>query len=394
MDDGWLYSDGGRQRFNATTLKQYGYTIYPNNTISNYSNCVLAFGGYIPTVISNGSWYNSSGCDTPVRQIRTRGIIGIVVAVIFGVILVLSLVALSKHGKSFLPAEKRFRLVGRRWPWYWCIITASVGLISGFTAVDVDRVWVLGTAAIFHFIFYLVTLPTCLSAIWEMTRNWASFEERKGVDEDFTRYRQDDLRSKIEFYEPLIFYLFNFLSFFLSILRAWNPITRSNVHVITDARFQASSIFSLLAWGTVVVAHLIARHYYQPRSTPWKIPVTLLIIVIRIAFNIGSAFDYSISQLRYQATPAYIYCLGYLPVILVLFIILYSGWKEPNEDQELLRLRNTRNATLDQEMSAIPERKSTGKYSAEKKPDTYRARRASRAPAHDYWSGDGSTEPV
>ncbi|KAF3199244.1 hypothetical protein TWF679_001572 [Orbilia oligospora] len=224
-DGGWLYSDGGRQRFNATILKQYGYVIYPNNTISNYSSCVLAFGGYIPTVIGNGSWYNSTGCDTPVRPIRTRGIVGIVAAIIFGVLLVLSLVALNKHGKSFLPAEKRFRLVGRRWPW----------------------VWVLGTAAIFHFIFYLVTLPACLSAIWEMTRNWASFEERKGVDEDFTRYRQDDLRSKIEFYEPLLFYLFNFLSFFLSILRAWNPIARSNVNVITDGRFQASSIFSLLA---------------------------------------------------------------------------------------------------------------------------------------------------
>ncbi|KAK6352683.1 hypothetical protein TWF730_009496 [Orbilia blumenaviensis] len=394
MGDEWLYSDGGRQRFNATTLQQYGYIIYPNNTISNYSSCVLAFGGYIPTVISNGSWYNSTGCDTPVRPIRTRGTIGIVTAIIFGIALVLSLVALNKHGKSFLPAEKRFRLVGRRWPWYWCIITASVGLVSGFTAVDVDRVWVLGTAAIFHFIFYLVTLPTCLAAVWEMTRNWASFEERKGVDEDFTMYRQDDLRSKIEFYEPLIFYLFNFLSFFLSILRAWNPIARSNSHVITDARFQASSVFSFLAWGTIVVAHFIARHYYRPKSIPWKIPVCLVLILIRIAFNIGSAFNYSISQLRYQATPAYIYCLGYLPVLLTLSVILYSGWKEPNEDQELLRLRNTRNETLDQEMSAMPDRKSIGKSGTERKPQTDRARRASHAPAHDYWGDGDHREPV
>ncbi|KAF3270974.1 hypothetical protein TWF970_010686 [Orbilia oligospora] len=384
-DGGWLYSDGGRQRFNATTLKQYDYVIYPNNTISNYSSCVLAFGGYIPTVIGNGSWYNSTGCDTPVRPIRTRGIVGIVAAIIFGVLLVLSLVALNKHGKSFLPAEKRFRLVGRRWPWYWCIITASVGMISGFTAVDVDRVWVLGTAAIFHFIFYLVTLPACLSAIWEMTRNWASFEERKGVDEDFARYRQDDLRSKIEFYEPLLFYLFNFLSFFLSILRAWNPIARSNVNVITDGRFQASSIFSLLAWITTVVAHLIARHYYKTRKAPWKITISLLIILIRIAFNIGSSFNYSISQLRYQATPAYIYCLGYLPVILAISVILYSGWKEPNEDQELLRLRNIRIATLDQEMSTMPDRKSTGKHGAERKSHANQSRRTNRPPTHDYW---------
>ncbi|KAF3927247.1 hypothetical protein ABW20_dc0108000 [Dactylellina cionopaga] len=387
-DDDWLYSDDGRQRFNATTLREFGYIIYPNNTISNYSNCVLAFGAYLPTVINNGSWYNSSGCDTPVRQIRTRGVLGIVTAVLFGVLLVLSLVCLSKHGKSFLPAEKRFRLVGRRWPWYWCIITSTVGLISGFTSVDVDRVWVLGTAAIFHFIFYIVSLPTCLAAIWEMTRNWASFEERKGVDEDFFRYRQDDLRSKIEFYEPLVFYLFNFLSFFLSVLRPWNPIARSRVDVITDPRFQASAIFTLLAWGTIVVAHFIARHYYQPRRFPWKIPITLLLVLIRIGFNIGSSFDYSISQLRYQATPAYIYCLGFLPIILVIFVIIYSGWKEPNEDRELIRLRNSRNSTLDQEMLTVqsPERI---KSIASSKADP--PRRTKRVPANDYW---GNEEPV
>ncbi|KAF3912807.1 hypothetical protein AA313_de0201248 [Arthrobotrys entomopaga] len=378
-------SNTGRQRFNATLLKEFDYTIYPNNTISNFSTCVLAFGGYVPEVISNGSWYNSTGCDTPVRSIRTRGTIGIVAAIIFGVLLILSLTCLSKHGKSYLPAEKRFRLVGRRWPWYWCIITSTVGLISGFTAIDVDRVWVLGTSAIFHFIFYLVSLPTCLAAVWEMSRNWGSFEERKGVDEDFFRYRQDDLRSKIEFYEPLLFYLFNFLSFFLSILRTWTPITKSNINVITDGRFQASSIFDFLAWSTIVIAHFIARHYYKPRKYPWKIPATLLIVLVRVAFNIGSAFNYSISQLRYQATPAYIYCLGYLPVILTLLVIIYSGWKEPNEDRELLRLRTARNASLDQEMQTVQSpdgRRSIGK------PKTNREKRMSRASAApDYWAG-------
>ncbi|KAK6347012.1 hypothetical protein TWF696_007102 [Orbilia brochopaga] len=388
-DDGdWLYSDGGRQRFNATTLAQFGYVIYPNNTVSNWSTCVLAFGGYIPTVISNGSWYNSSGCDTPVREIRTRGILGIVCAVVFALLLILSLVCLNKHGKSFLPAEKRFRLVGRRWPWYWCIITSTLGIISGFTAVDVDRVWVLGTAAIFHFIFYLVTLPACLAAVWEMTRNWASFEERKGVDEDFFRYRQDDRRSKIEFYEPLIFYLFNFLSFFLSILRAWNPISRSNVDVITDARFKAASIFSFLAWLIIVVALVISQHYYRPCKFPWKIPVVLALTLVRIGYNIGSAFDYSISQLRYQASPAYIYCLGFLPIILAVIVILQSGWREPNEDQELLRLRNARNMSLDQEMMAV--QAPSGKaIEGNRKPS--RRRRTHRASAPpDYW---GSEDP-
>ncbi|KAF3940698.1 hypothetical protein ABW19_dt0201869 [Dactylella cylindrospora] len=394
-DQEWIYSDGGRQRFNATLLKEYGYVIYSNNTISNSSNCFLAFGGYIPTIISNGSVYNSSSCETPVREIRTRGILGIVTAVIFAFLLIFSLMSLRKHGQSFLPAEKRFRLVGRRWPWYWCIVTTTVGMISGFTSVDVDRVWVLGTAAIFHFIFYICTLPTCLAAIWEMSRNWASFEERKGVDEDFFRFRQDDKRSKIEFYEPLIFYLLNFLCFFLSVLRAWNPIARSNADVITDARFQASSMFELLAWGTIVVAHIISRHYYRPRKFPWKIPVTLLLILIRIGFNIASAFNYPISQLRWQASPAYIYALGYLPVILVVLVMLYTAWTEPNEDQELLRLRNIRNATLDQQLTGIKTKSSSSDRKSASRPKSSRARRESRRiVTHDYWADEDPSKAV
>lgn len=38
-----------------------------------------------------------------------------------------------------------------------------------------------------------------------------SFLERQLVDEDTFAFKQDDKRAKIEFYVPLVFYLFAFL---------------------------------------------------------------------------------------------------------------------------------------------------------------------------------------
>jgi hypothetical protein len=74
--------------------------------------------------------------------------LGIVFAVVFGFLLVLCLLCLRKHGESHLPAEKGFRLISRRWQWYWLIVTATIGMISGFTAIDVDRFYIQGAPLI------------------------------------------------------------------------------------------------------------------------------------------------------------------------------------------------------------------------------------------------------
>jgi hypothetical protein len=101
--------------------------------------------------------------------------------------------------------------VSRRWAWYWFIVAAACGVVSGITSIDVDRDYLQGTALILQNAFYYVTLPAMLASVWEMTRHWGSLCERILVDEDPWRFPDDDRRSKIEFYLPLVFYLFGFL---------------------------------------------------------------------------------------------------------------------------------------------------------------------------------------
>ena len=209
----------GTTTFNESLLNEFNYTIYSNGTLSNDTKCVLVFGNFKPVMLPNGTILDGTKCDSPIKPIKIRGALGIVFAVMFAGIIMWGLVNLRKHGKAYLPAQKQFRLVSRRWPWYWMIFTATVCCISGFMAVDVDRDYIPGAAIILQSVFYYVSLPTILAAAWEMTRHWGNFEERKILDENPFALKQDDKRSKIEFYTPLIFYLFGFMvccSFYIS----------------------------------------------------------------------------------------------------------------------------------------------------------------------------------
>lgn len=146
--------------------------IYSNSTLSNVSRCYLVFDDYQPYFVSNGSVFNGTDCDSPINPIAIRGILGIVSSVFFALAVMFGLSCLRKHGANHLPTEKRFKLVSRRWQWYWLIITGFCGLISGFMAIDVDRDYIQSTALILQSIFYYVMLPTMLAGIWEMTRHW------------------------------------------------------------------------------------------------------------------------------------------------------------------------------------------------------------------------------
>ena len=203
----------GTSSFNDSVLHEFNYTIYSNGTLSNSSRCYLAFGKYVPTMLNNGSVYNGTKCSAPVDPIEIRGGLGIFFASLFAMIIVAGLVTLKKAGTSHLPVERAYRLVSRRWPWYWVIITAVIGCVSCFMAIDVDREYIQSTAIVLQSVFYTVMLPTALAAVWEMARHWASWEERKVLDADPYHFEPDDRRSKVELYIPLFFYLFAFLVF-------------------------------------------------------------------------------------------------------------------------------------------------------------------------------------
>ena len=159
--------------FNTTALRYWNYTLYSNKTISNGSSCYLIFGQYVPDgIMANGSWVNATSCYVPIRGIGERGKLGVAFAVLFAATIMFTLLNLKKHGQQFLHEEKRFRLVGRRWQWYWMLFTAGCGIISCITSIDEDRDYLQEIAIVLQTLFFMLMVPGTLAMVWEGTRHW------------------------------------------------------------------------------------------------------------------------------------------------------------------------------------------------------------------------------
>lgn len=158
--------------FNLTALNHFNYSLYSNGTLSNRTNCWLVFNLFRPSMLVNGTFINATSCYQPYFGIRSRGSLGIISASLFGLSIVFTLMNLRKHGKRFLPNEKRFRVVGRRWQWYWMLFVAACGIISGFAGIDVDRDYLQSMAIILQSFFNCLMMPGILAVVWEAVRHW------------------------------------------------------------------------------------------------------------------------------------------------------------------------------------------------------------------------------
>lgn len=347
--------------FNRTALELFNYTYYSNHTLSNWSNCFLVFDEHRPLLLENGTFINGTSCSDPVNGIGARGALGLGAACLFMASVMFTLIQLRKHGRLFLPSEKRFRAVGRRWQWYWLLIVAACGAVSGFLSIDIDRAYILSLPIILQNFFYYLTIPGTLAAVWESVRHWGSWQERQIYDRDPFSIRQDSTRDRGEFWMPLIFYLFVFLNFFMVIPRSWTKIqyqrtpSQQAAHaepVATDARFKAAGVFALLAWCVICFSLRHSIHYYKPRGrgcwqsfngllhwTPIKFALLIPLALVIVGYQLASAFVFDISPLKYNVYPAWMYGLGYGPVLLVITVFQIFGYLEPNEDRELLRQR-------------------------------------------------------
>lgn len=167
--------------FNTTTLTYWNYTLFTNNTISNSSQCYLIFDNYKPVLLTNGTWIYNTSCYTPVLPIGLRAQLGIAFAVLFGLVLLATMANLKKHGQQFLKEEKRFRLVGRRWSWYWCLFTCACGIVSAIVGVDVDRDYLQDTPILLQSFFYYLMYPGILAAVWESVRHWFIFLPQNAI---------------------------------------------------------------------------------------------------------------------------------------------------------------------------------------------------------------------
>ncbi|PGH18643.1 hypothetical protein AJ80_04390 [Polytolypa hystricis UAMH7299] len=358
--------------FNRTALTHFNYTLYSNGTLSNGSNCWLSFDIYKPHMFSNGTFLNATSCYSPIDPLETRGSVGIAFAVMFALTIFTSLMNLRKHGRRFLPAEKRWSPVGRRWQWYWMLFVAACGTISCFMSIDVDRDYLQDLALILQGFFYHLMLPTVLAAVWESVRHWGSWQERQICDRDTFAFEAGSSRERQEFWLPLMFYLFAFLDFFMTIPRSWSAIPKQRSFeqtlaeakpAATDARFKVGSILAIVCWVITCysLGHSMYRYRERPRTklmaslfylvaAPPKFILVQILSAIRIGFNIASSFNWDISPLRFDGNSGFIYGLGYTPILLILIIFNLFGWLDPNEDRALIEQRKERGRMLDAEL--------------------------------------------
>jgi hypothetical protein len=198
----------GGIHWNLTTLKHWNYTYYSNHTFSNGSLCFLLFEPYTPHLLKNGTFLNSTSCYSAIRPIEARAKLEIAYGVLFATSIMFTIINLRKHGRLFLPVEKRFRAIGRRWQWYWMLAVAALGMISAITGIDIDRYYLPELPMALSLFFWYLMLPWTMAIVWESVRHWGSWQERQLVDPNPFMLRQDDRRSKVEFWIPLMFYFF------------------------------------------------------------------------------------------------------------------------------------------------------------------------------------------
>ncbi|EXJ95599.1 hypothetical protein A1O1_00721 [Capronia coronata CBS 617.96] len=345
--------------YNETVLAFWNYTAYGNGTLSNGSNCFLAFDRYQPILVSpNGTFVNTTSCYQPIHAIRARGIAGLVFGSLFAVSILFSTINLRKHGRSYLPTGKRWRPVGRRWPWYWTMFVAACGLLSCFTAVDVDRDYVVNTPMVLQCFFLTLMVPALLACVWESVRSWTSFQYHRLQEADTFALPVEVFRARVDFYLPLIFYTFDWLVFFLSIPRSWSFVQKQRSPIQTldsakpralDARFKIASVTAVLCLTLITF-----RLTYTSRSYRLRIPCTLLIVVgllaMRIGYAVAGSFVWTISPYRLEVSIGWLYGLGYAPILLVLYLLNLRGYLEENEDKIMISQRTRRGIELEEDM--------------------------------------------
>ena len=200
------------RHWNLKTLNHWNYTYNSNGTFSNGSRCVLVFEPYTPQqLLPNGTFLDDTSCYSPTRPVGARSMASLASSCFLFFSIIFTLINLRKHGRHFLPPEKRFRTIGRRWQWYWMLLVAAFGTVSGITSVDVDRYYLPELPIVLTNIFWFLMLPATMAIVWESVRHWGSWQERKAIDPNPFALGQEDRRSKVEFCLPLVFYLFAWL---------------------------------------------------------------------------------------------------------------------------------------------------------------------------------------
>ncbi|PKS10891.1 hypothetical protein jhhlp_002649, partial [Lomentospora prolificans] len=358
------------------TLHEFEYHLFQNNTLSNGTKCYLAFEPYAAAyVYPNGTFVNGTSCYRSLNPAGVRAKTGVAFAALYALALVFVLVNLRKHGRLFLPKQKRYFPISRRWQWYYGSIACACALIGLFTGIDIERYYVMQIPIILQVFFWFLLQMAAIALVWEAVRHWGSWCERQIIDADIYAFKDDDARAKFEFYIPLWFYLWWWLNFFMIVPRSWGNIQlqRSPEQTLvrakptaTDVRFKVAAFCHLVCWLTIVaslfhsIKHYRARRrglftgfYDVIRAIPARFALILPLALVIVAYQALCAFDFDVSPLNAKGNVIAIFIGGYLPTLLILAVQSAHGFATPNEDRELLRQRRMRGDELDRELGIV-----------------------------------------
>jgi hypothetical protein len=180
----------------------------------------------------------------------------------------------------------------------------------------------------------------------------------------------------VEFWLPLVFYLFAWLNFFMTIPRSWTPLQKQNTPeqkdqiarpAATGVREKAGAILAAVAWFVICASLRHSLKHYKPRTVgffnkinafcrdcPTKIFLSIILLAIRIAYGIASAWLWDISVFQDGVQIGWPFGLGYGPILLIIIIYEVAGFMEENEDKRIMQQRRERGQQYDQELGIVP----------------------------------------
>lgn len=129
--------------------------------------------------------------------------------------------------------------------------------------------------------------------------------------------------------------------------------------VATDTRWRAAGFIALAGMLVITYSleHSIYRYKPRPSSTagqllfylnaaPSQFLLAIAILGIKIGYAIASAFDWTVSPLKYDVQSGWIYGLGYTPALLIILLFNICGYCELNEDKALIARRGELESAL------------------------------------------------
>ncbi|CCG80590.1 Uncharacterized protein C56F8.12 [Taphrina deformans PYCC 5710] len=332
-------------QYNYSYLYANGST-YFNGTISNATQCYMLRVPYLPQIFPNGTIVNGTGCSTPINAIASHGISGIVFACMFVLMIPLCVYSLNRHGRRAYTAKNRVYPYGKRWEFYWQLITIVFILISSFCSIDIDRVVIQGGSTGAYDLFWAASLPTCQASIWELSRNWGQIES----DKFRTRHIEMSLEqherrvtTTFQFWMPILFYVMDFLALFLTSFRPWTAVYQGNMYAATDGRFKAGALFSVFAYLVNLWIIVNAIYAYKPDLRQfhfYTVALCMTSVLVRVIYTNYSMYlpnGWTISAFNPQVNVVYTVILGYIPVLLVFIFENARGIRMENVDKKMKR---------------------------------------------------------